>query len=274
MVQILDLMPLWGFFAGFAIAAVAGFVKGAVGFAMPLIILSGLSLYLEPTLAIAGLIVPTVVSNLVQAARHGWRAIVAAIVEYRRYIGIVCVMIIIGAQFVTRVAPDTYYLILGLLVTALSVVQLLGLRLVIPPERRRLGDYTVGLFAGTMGGFSGTWGPPTVLYLLALETPKHKAMLVQGVVYGLGSVMLVLGHLQSGVITWVTTGFSCMLLVPALIGQVIGMRMSDRLDPEVFRRITLVVIVIRRAQPDPPRDILTPSVCLVTPPAKHSFNLR
>lgn len=244
MAQILDLMPLWGIFAGFAIAAIAGFVKGAVGFAMPLILLSGLSLYLEPTLAIAGLIVPTVVTNLVQAARHGGRAVWAAIVEYRRYICIVCVMIVVAAQFVTRVAPDTYYLILGILVTALSLVQLLGLRLVIPPQKRVLGDFTVGLFAGAMGGFSGTWGPPTVLYLMALETPKAKSMLVQGVVYGLGSVMLVVGHLNSGVITTVSIGFSVLLLLPALVGQAVGMQMSDRLNPEVFRRVTLVVIVI------------------------------
>ncbi len=244
MAQILDLVPLWGIIAGFAIAAVAGFVKGAVGFAMPLIILSGLSLYLEPAVAIAGLIVPTVVSNLVQAARFGWRAVRDAIFEYRRYIGVVCVMILISAQFVTRVAPDTYYLILGVLVTLLSLVQLLGLRLVIPPERRRLGDYTIGTFAGAMGGFSGTWGPPTVLYLLALDTPKAKSMLVQGVVYGLGSVTLVMGHLQSGVITAPSLAFSVLLLPAALVGQAAGMRMSDRLDPELFRRLTLVVILI------------------------------
>jgi len=242
--QILDLVPLWGVFAGMAIAAVAGFVKGAVGFAMPLIILSGLSLYLEPALAIAGLIIPTVVSNVVQAARHGMRPIWAAIKEYRRYIGIVCVAILVAAQFVTRVPPDTYYLILGVLVTLLSMVQLLGLRIVIPPHRRTIGDYTVGLFAGTMGGFSGTWGPPTVLYLLALDTPKAKSLLVQGIVYGIGSIMLVVGHLQSGVITAPRMGFSALLLAPALIGQIIGMRTSDRLDPELFRRITLIVILI------------------------------
>ena len=244
MAQILDLMPLWGIFAGFAIAAVAGFVKGAVGFAMPLIILSGLSLYLEPALAIAGLIVPTVVSNLVQAARHGWRAVREAIGEFRRYLIIVCVMILIAAQFVTRVAPETYYLILGVLISILSLVQLLGLRLIIPPHRRVLGDFSVGLFAGAMGGFSGTWGPPTVLYLLALDTPKAKTMLVQGVVYGIGSITLVLGHLNSGVITGPSIGFSCLLLAPALIGQAIGLRMSDRLDPEVFRRMTLFVILV------------------------------
>jgi hypothetical protein len=44
----------------------------------------------------------------------------------------------------------------------------------------------VGLIAGALGGLTGTWGPPTVLYLIALETPKAKQLLVQGVVYGSG----------------------------------------------------------------------------------------
>jgi hypothetical protein len=48
----------------------------------------------------------------------------------------------------------------------------------------------VGLIAGALGGLTGTWGPPTVLYLIALETPKAKQLLVQGVVYGLGSISL------------------------------------------------------------------------------------
>ena len=149
-----------------------------------------------------------------------------AISEFRRYLIIVCVMIVIAAQFVTRVAPETYYLILGVLVTILSLVQLLGLRLVIPPHRRALGDVSIGLFAGAMGGFSGTWGPPTVLYLLALDTPKAKTMLVQGVVYGIGSIMLVLGHLNSGVITGPSIGFSCLLADPR------AGRAGDRLADE------------------------------------------
>jgi hypothetical protein len=40
----LALMPLWAFAAAIGVTLVAGFVKGAVGFAMPLIMISGLSL--------------------------------------------------------------------------------------------------------------------------------------------------------------------------------------------------------------------------------------
>lgn len=244
MFEFLEILSPWAFAAALGIAFVAGFVKGAVGFAMPLVIMSGLTLFLPPTVAIAGLLVPTVVSNLVQAFRYGWVEVLSAIRDYRRYIGIVCVMIVLAAQVVTRVTPEVFFLVLGIPVVCLSVIQLLGVKFHVPERHRATADWSIGLVAGSLGGFSGTWGPPTVLYLMALDTPKARAMLVQGVVYGLGSIALVLGHVQSGVLTWETLPFSMSLLIPALIGQAIGLRMSDRLDPALFRRMTLIVLVI------------------------------
>ena len=48
----------------FIIGAASGFVKGVVGFGMPMIFISGLSSFLSPELALAGLILPTVASNV------------------------------------------------------------------------------------------------------------------------------------------------------------------------------------------------------------------
>ena len=58
----------------FAVAIVAGFIKGMVGFAMPLVLISGLTIFLPPELALAGLIFPTVATNLFQALRQGGKA--------------------------------------------------------------------------------------------------------------------------------------------------------------------------------------------------------
>ena len=57
----------------FLIALGAGLVKGVVGFAMPTILISGLSSFMAPDLALACLIVPTVLTNAWQALRQGWR---------------------------------------------------------------------------------------------------------------------------------------------------------------------------------------------------------
>lgn len=242
-----QLMPLWAFAAAFIVTLVAGFVKGAIGFAMPLVMISGLSLFLDPLVAVAGIILPIVMSNLLQVLRFPLSEARTALKEYWRYIMIVCVMIVIVAQFVTNIPTEAFYLALGVPVVILSLIQLFGVRFHIAPAWRRSAEWGVGLFAGALGGLTGTWGPPTVLYLIALETPKAKQLLVQGVVYGLGSVSLLAGHLQSGVLNAVTLPWSAALLVPAFLGMQVGFWMSDRLNPEMFRRVTLVVLVIAGA---------------------------
>lgn len=57
--------------AALAVTLFAGFVKGAVGFAMPLIMISAFSSFLSPEMALAGMVLPTLFSNISQAFRHG-----------------------------------------------------------------------------------------------------------------------------------------------------------------------------------------------------------
>jgi len=238
------LMPLWALAAAILVTFAAGFVKGAVGFAMPLVMISGLGLFLEPTLTIAGIILPIVMSNFLQVARFGSAEAKSAVAEYWRYILIVCVMILVVAQFVTHIPTRIMYLVLGVPVVALSLIQLTGVRFHIPQNRRRLSEWGFGALAGGLGGLTGTWGPPTVLYLIALDTPKSRQLLVQGVVYGLGAVSLLAAHLHSGLLNAVTAPFSALLLIPAYLGMQAGFLLSDRLNPDTFRRITLVVLTL------------------------------
>lgn len=227
-----------------AVTFVAGLVKGAIGFAMPLIMISGMSLFLDPLLAVAALILPIVVSNVWQALRGGFASAGEAIRKYAVYIGIVCVMILVSAQFLTAIPSQTLYLVIGVPVTLLCAIQLFGLRLVIPEHARKPAEVVIALMAGTLGGLTGTWGPPTVLYLVAIETPKAQQIVVQGVIYGLGSVMLLSGHLASGVLNAQNIWLSALLIVPGLVGQALGFRILDRIDQETFRKATLAVLLI------------------------------
>ncbi|PWK60140.1 sulfite exporter TauE/SafE family protein [Roseicyclus mahoneyensis] len=243
----LDLMPLWAFVAACGVTLAAGFVKGAVGFAMPLVMISGLSLFLDPLVAVAGIILPIVLSNVLQVMRFSWSQAGEAVKEFWRYIVIICVMILISAQFVTMIPAHVFYLVLGVPTVTLSLIQLIGVRFRVAPKWRNASEWIVGLISGTIGGLTGTWGPPTVLFLIALDTPKAKQMLVQGVVYGLGSVTLLVGHLQSGVLNAVTIPWSAALLIPGYLGMQMGFWMSDRMNAAVFRRATLVVLIVAGA---------------------------
>ena len=229
------------------VTLVAGFVKGTVGFAMPLIMLSGMSILIDPVVAIAGLIVPTFASNLLLIARAGGRESLEAVRDFWRYILAACAMIFVATQFLVMISPRTVYLVVGIPVLAMSAIQLLGARFAVRRERRPVSDILVGAVAGAVGGISGSWGPPTVLYLLALDIRQERQLSVQGVVYFLGSTMLIVGHLTSGVLNRQTIPLSLLLLLPAAAGMALGFRLRDRLDPRMVRRVTLIVLILAGA---------------------------
>lgn len=226
------------------IGLVAGLVKGAVGFALPLIMISGLSSIMEPQLALAGLIVPVVVTNLWQIFRKGIAPVLSALREVWRYVVIVCLTILIFAQLVPLIPQRVFYFMLGIPVMILAIIQLAGVRLIIPPHRRGPAELIAAAVSGMLGGFAGTWGPTTVLYLLAIEIPKERQMVVQGVIYASGAFMLLFAHIHSGILTPATATFSTALLLPALLGMLIGFQIQDRMNQDGFRRVTLIMLVI------------------------------
>ncbi|MEP1767889.1 MAG: sulfite exporter TauE/SafE family protein [Sulfitobacter sp.] len=225
------------------VALVAGFVKGVVGFAMPMIFISGLTVFMSPELALAGLIVPTLATNLFQALRQGVPAAVRSTVDFRVFLCVGFVALVVSAQFV-RVFPSHVLLgLIGVLITFFVVLDLSGLKFKLSKRSPKV-EAIAGVVAGGMGGLSGVWGPPTVAYLTALNTAKLDQMRVQGVIYGLGAIALLGAHIGSGVLRMETISFSLVMLPIALIGVRVGMIVMDRIDQVMFRRATLCVLLV------------------------------
>ncbi|MEM7720577.1 MAG: sulfite exporter TauE/SafE family protein [Pseudomonadota bacterium] len=232
------------FVAAAALAFFAGLVKGITGFALPMIMISGIGSFLAPETALAGLILPTLVANVWQAIRQGLRAAFASALKHWRYVAIALVCLVISAQFVTVIPTSTLFLVLGIPVTFFAALQLVGWRPKIDPAQRKRTEIAVGAFAGGLGGLSGVWGPPTVLYLTALNIPKIEHVRVQGVVYSSGAIALALAHVKSGVLHWDSFVFSALLVLPAILGVAAGFAIQDRLDQERFRLAVLVVLAV------------------------------
>ena len=221
----------------------AGLIKGMVGFAMPMIMISGLSTLIAPELALAALILPTVMTNAQLALREGPKAALETIKRFGLFLAVGGVFLIASAQLVTVLPQRWLFLMIGGPITLFCLMQLLGWKPRIARTSRRI-EAGVGAFAGAVGGVSGVWGPPTVAYLTAIDTPKGDQMRIQGVIYGLGAVALFGAHLQSGLLNRASLPLSVVALVPAFAGMWIGLRLHDRVDQRLFRRITLAVLLI------------------------------
>jgi uncharacterized protein len=230
--------------AAAAVTLFAGFVKGAVGFAMPMILISGLGSFLPPEIALAGLILPTLVTNIAQAFRDGAAAAWGVVRRFWRLIGLVVLGIVLAGQLVTALPQAAYLMILGVPIVLFGVTQLAGLTLRFAPRHARRAEIAAGVVSGVFGGLSGVWGPPLIAFLLTLGVDKRSFVRVQGVVYGIGAVALVAAHLRSGVLNAATLPFSAAMVVPAVLGMALGGRLQDRLEAARFRRLTLVILTV------------------------------
>ena len=231
------------FGAALGIAVLAGTIKGMVGFAMPMILISGLGTFLSPEIALAGLILPTVVTNGMQALEQGWRAARDSILRFSTFLIIGLVCLLASAQTLRFLPRDLLFLMIGGPITLFALLQLVGWQLRLRGPSRGA-EAIIGGIAGAIGGVSGIWGPPTVAYLTAINTEKSEQMRVQGVIYGLGAVALVFAHLGSGILTVQTATFSAVLIVPAVVGMWIGARIRGGIDQVAFRRATLIVLFV------------------------------
>jgi uncharacterized membrane protein YfcA len=228
------------------IAVLGGFVKGVVGFAMPLVLISGLTFFIAPELALAGLILPTLISNMMQSLRQGPAAAWESIKLFKVFLITGGITLVIAAQFVRVVPNNVLMLVIGVPAVFFALLHLTGYQFQLV-TRRPFIEAAVGGLAGIMGGMSGVWGPPTVAYLTALNTPKHDQMRIQGVIYGLGALALVGAHIGSGVLRAETWPFSAALVLPAALGMWIGGKVMDKIDQHLFRRATRVVLLLAGA---------------------------
>lgn len=224
--------------------AAGGFAKGVVGFALPLIAVSIVGSFVPYEVAVALLVVPTLVSNVSQTLRQGLPAAVATLRDFWWMNLVLVAMIALSAQLVVALPDRLLFGILGLAVCTFGATQLAGLRLHFRPERRRLVETTVAAVGGFFGGISGVWGPPIVMYLLASGLPKAEMIRAQSLSFLLGAIVLLLAYLHTGVLDAVTLPASMWMVVPTMLAMFVGYRVHDRLDQARFRTATLVVLVV------------------------------
>lgn len=230
--------------AALAVTLFAGFVKGAVGFAMPMVMISAFAVFLPQELALAGLILPTLVTNISQAFRQGAGPAWETARTYRRFLIGTAVFIVVSAPFAGLIPRGPYLLLLGIPITAFAALQLAGKSLAIKLQHRDRAEWGLGVIGGLYGGVSGIWGPPLLVFLLSTGAEKVQAIRAQGVVFLIGAVTLLLAHLGTGIADARSMAFSAALCVPAVVGLYLGYAVQDRLDQQRFRRWTQGLLVL------------------------------
>ncbi len=168
----------------------AGAVKGVIGLGLPTVSLGLLTATVGLHPAMVLLLAPSIVTNLWQAAVGGnGRAILARLWPF---LLATMVMVWVGALALTRVEVARLSALLGLLLVIYSLLNLAGTQFRVRAGHELWLGPLAGTAAGLLGGMTGSFVVPGVLYLQAIGLPRDRLIQAMGILFSAAMAMLAL----------------------------------------------------------------------------------
>jgi hypothetical protein len=226
----------------FLVFFLGGVLKGMLGIGLALLVISILGAFLSPALVVALLVMPIVTSNFWQAFRHGLPA-----GSIRRLLPMSLVFVLftsLGAMLLTSIEANPLFVSLGVIVVSFSLLNLLGLKLIVPPHHEVWAGPFIGVVAGLMNGISTINGPPLVMYLVGIQLTKDDLVKAFGLVTLFGSVPLALSYIRVGLFGLHEFFISSMTIAPVFLGLWAGQIIRNHIDKELFRKVLLIALVL------------------------------
>jgi uncharacterized membrane protein YfcA len=218
---------------GLSVFLLAGTVKGLVGLGLPTITIALTSLVLPLTESIALIALPTIFTNVWQAAIGGQFRIIAR----RQWPLIVplAITLYLTMWLVGQKGPNWAFLVLAAVLIVYSGLGLLRIRLHIHADLERPLAPVVGVVSGFVAGLVGVPIIPLMPYLQGLDIKPSELVQTLGVVLCATSLTLTASLLFFGLLDGPRAIVSAVAVVPALAGMWVGQQIRLRLSVEQFR---------------------------------------
>ncbi|WP_119166289.1 sulfite exporter TauE/SafE family protein [Algihabitans albus] len=226
----------------FAALLLGGTVKGTIGIGLPLVSVPLLAMQLPVPTAIAVLGLPVLISNLVQMNVGG--GLRPAVARFWPLLAALVCGILIGAHLLAAIDERRLSLFLGCLVIVFALLNLVGGRLTIPLSAERWIGPPLGFAAGVLGGLSSFFGPPVVMYFVALKMPKTSFVSAIALIYFAGTLPLYAAMAWLSLFGLPEVALSALALLPVGVGLWIGQHLRQRLPQDLFSRLVLVLLTV------------------------------
>jgi uncharacterized protein len=211
--------------------ALAGLVKGVIGLGLPTIAVGLLALIIPPAEAAALLLLPSVITNIAQAAGPHLSALLRRL--WPMLLAILPGTLAGGALIGGAAALPA----LGAALIAYAAWGLLAPPAQVPPRIERSGAVPVGLAGGVVTGATGVFVIPVVPWLAMLGLPRDALVQALGLAFLVATVALGASLAVQGVLNPAVAGGSALAVLPALAGQWLGARLRRRVPAAVFRNL-------------------------------------
>ena len=230
--------------AALAIGAffVGGFVKGAIGLGLPVVVLATLALVMPLREAMAVFLIPGLVSNFWQATngphlpaivRRLWSYMIAGIIG-----------IAIGVSIMAGTKSQAMVVVLGVLLIAYSLHALLAPRIPAPGRHEVWMSPAAAGVGGVLFGMAGIFIVPGILYLEALRMPRDQFVQALGVTFMTITGGLAIFMTSHALVTWPLAILSAIGLLPVLLGLWFGRRARRHISEQGFRKIFFYALIV------------------------------
>jgi uncharacterized membrane protein YfcA len=221
---------------------IAGFVKGVIGLGLPTVSMGLLAVTMPPGQALAIVIVPAIVTNI-------WQTFVGPYLrDIVRRLWPLMAGTVIGIWLNAGLLTGPYALygpvILGLLLVIYAIVGLSRFSFHVARRDEKWIGGIVGVVTGLISAATGVQVIPSMPFLQAIGMEKDELVQALGVFFATATVALAFNLTTAGLLTAATALPGAVAMAASFAGMFIGQAVRTRMQPEVFRRWFLVVMIL------------------------------
>lgn len=225
----------------FIVFFLAAGLKGVTGLGFSTLALPLLAWFVEPVMAIAVVLLPSVFSNLLVMVQAGhWRE------AMRRFWPLYLASLpglLLGFGLLVRVEAAWSRWALGAVLVVYCAWALAAPAWRCPPRWAGSLAWPAGFLTGVVGGLTGSQVMPVLPYLMALQPPRELLVQASNLSFTLSSLVMIgllggSGALDAGVLALSVLG-----LLPVALGVWAGGRVRRGLPEADFRRAVLAVLL-------------------------------
>jgi len=220
----------------------AGFVKGTLGLGLPTVAMGLLAVTMQPSRAVAIVIVPAIVTNIWQTfvgpylrdiVRRLWPLMVGTVIG-----------IWLNAGMLT--GPFARYggIVLGALLVIYAIIGLGKFSFSVARKNEKWIGGIVGLVTGAVSAATGVQVMPSMPFMQAIGMEKDELVQALGVFFTVATLALGFTLTRAGLLSAATALPGAVAMAASFGGMFIGQAVRSRMEPEVFRRWFLIAMIL------------------------------
>src|SRR3954449_8973076 len=220
----------------------AGFVKGVTGLGLPTVSMGLLAVTMQPSRALAIVIVPAIVTNI-------WQTFVGPYLrDIIRRLWPLMAGTVIGIWLNSGMLTGPYArygtIVLGVLLVIYAIVGLSRFSFKVARKHEKWVGGIVGLITGVVSAATGVQVIPSMPFMQAIGMEKDELVQALGVFFTVATLALAFSLTSVGLLSASTTVPGAVAMACSFAGMFVGQAVRSRMPAQAFRRWFLIAMIL------------------------------